>query len=365
MEIPTPKPEKKTKYETAAQKNLAVGPHYRVREWKTEFGLQIFMDGISGSSRMEPASDDDEGEEEEEEDNDEDEDEVEIVEAKPNKKVASKKPPAKATSNYKSAAKITTSDDESGAEERRDRASKKARVSLESGEDDESKKGKVKVEKKPKEKAEKKPEEKTKKKPRARAVKPGDAERGTAEEEEKIKQLKVSISLLLRHFDWSLILRRRQVRCGAVGNPRFFNGTTGAERTLTAVERISILDDILRGAGFNRSGGAMPSIQKCQEVGDRRALEKEMKVSSSCESPFSAFTFSLSLCRISREHQYSKRYERGKSESTTPSRRTSLPPLERMDRRRSLERSSVIRAVIPTEVDERWRSWTAGDVFEF
>ena len=152
------------------------------------------MKGISGSSRMEIASDDDEGEEEEE-DEGEDEDEVEIVEAKPKKKpVASKKPPAKATSNYKSAAKITTSDDESGAEERRDRASKKARVTLESDED-ESNKGKVKVEKKPKEKAEKKPKEKAEKKPRARAVKPGDAERGTAEEEEKIKQLKVSTSL--------------------------------------------------------------------------------------------------------------------------------------------------------------------------
>lgn len=68
------------------------------------------------------------------------------------------------------------------------------------------------------------------------------------------------------------------MRCVAVGNPRFFNGSTGAERTLTASERITILDDILRAAGFKRSG-ALPSLRECQEVGDRRALTKDMQVS--------------------------------------------------------------------------------------
>ncbi|GAA5964953.1 hypothetical protein JCM8115_007093 [Rhodotorula mucilaginosa] len=93
-------------------------------------------------------------------------------------------------------------------------------------------------------------------------LKPGDAPKGTDAEEDRIKKLKELAA--------------------AAGTSRPFTASTGAERTLTVSRRIEILEGVLEKLGLmavNKGDGdrRMPSLSKAKQVGEKRALEKEMQ----------------------------------------------------------------------------------------
>ncbi|BGP41739.1 hypothetical protein JCM10450v2_005805 [Rhodotorula kratochvilovae] len=116
-------------------------------------------------------------------------------------------------------------------------------------------KGKEKAkEGKAKEKAK---EGKAKKERKASEPKPGDAPKGVDEEEERIKKLKELLS--------------------AASGPRAFTAATGAERTLTVDRRTEILEGLLKTLGLPVKNGKLPSMGKAKEVGEKRALAKEMQ----------------------------------------------------------------------------------------
>ncbi|GAA5883912.1 hypothetical protein JCM16303_004694 [Sporobolomyces ruberrimus] len=101
-------------------------------------------------------------------------------------------------------------------------------------------------------------EKETKKKTKKEPVrKEGDAEKGTEQEEERIKKLKNLLKL--------------------AGTPRPFTVSTGSERTLSITQRTKILETLLSDLGLFKKGvsGRLPSESKAKEVGTRRELEKE------------------------------------------------------------------------------------------
>ncbi|KWU43507.1 hypothetical protein RHOSPDRAFT_34966 [Rhodotorula sp. JG-1b] len=95
---------------------------------------------------------------------------------------------------------------------------------------------------------------------KAPAPKPGDAPKGTDAEEARIKKLKELVT--------------------AAGTSRPFTASTGAERTLIVSQRIEILEGLLEKLGLlevNKRDKKLPSLSRAREVGEKRALEKEMQ----------------------------------------------------------------------------------------
>lgn len=81
----------------------------------------------------------------------------------------------------------------------------------------------------------------------------------------------------------SFVCDHKKTLLAAAGTPRPFTPTTGAERTFTPSARLTLLANLLTNLGLptpisTSTNGGLPSLAKCTEVGERRALEKEMKV---------------------------------------------------------------------------------------
>ncbi|KDE05473.1 hypothetical protein MVLG_04163 [Microbotryum lychnidis-dioicae p1A1 Lamole] len=92
------------------------------------------------------------------------------------------------------------------------------------------------------------------------APKEGDAEKGTDEEEARIKKLKGLVA--------------------ASGTARPFNASTGAERTLSVKARMYLLEGLLREAGLKCGSGLrgmLPSLAHAKKVGEKRELMREME----------------------------------------------------------------------------------------
>ncbi|SDA01494.1 BZ3500_MvSof-1268-A1-R1_Chr10-1g02722 [Microbotryum saponariae] len=92
------------------------------------------------------------------------------------------------------------------------------------------------------------------------APKEGDAEKGTDEEEARIKKLKGLVA--------------------ASGTTRPFNASTGAERTLSVKARTDLLEGLLREAGLKCGSGLrgmLPSLAHAKKVGEKRELMREME----------------------------------------------------------------------------------------
>ncbi|GAA5992575.1 hypothetical protein JCM5350_005922 [Sporobolomyces pararoseus] len=89
--------------------------------------------------------------------------------------------------------------------------------------------------------------------------KEGDAEKGTDEQEERIKKLKNLLKL--------------------AGTPRAFTPKTGPERTLSITRRFEILSSLLNDLGLkvtrDGSSGKLPSETRAKEIGKRREIEKD------------------------------------------------------------------------------------------
>ncbi|GAA6017072.1 hypothetical protein JCM10207_001476 [Rhodosporidiobolus poonsookiae] len=160
---------------------------------------------------------------------------------------------------YKSAEFVSDSDDSShDVESSRPMAKGKGRGSStpagdsDDGEEDKPKKGKKRKsgggekEKKPKAKKEKK----------APSVKEGDAPRGSEADEARITKLKALLT--------------------AASGPRAFTAATGAERKLSVDRRTEILEGLLGELGLPVVGGKLPQMAKAKEIGEQRALDKEM-----------------------------------------------------------------------------------------
>ena len=88
-------------------------------------------------------------------------------------------------------------------------------------------------------------------------------------------------------------MRAQQELVTLAGTSRPFTASTGAERTLTVSQRIEILEGLLEKLGLlaGKAGEKkLPSLSRAREVGEKRALEKEMQVRATI------FSLSLSLC---------------------------------------------------------------------
>ncbi|ORY77247.1 hypothetical protein BCR35DRAFT_305551 [Leucosporidium creatinivorum] len=175
---------------------------------------------------------------------------------KPKKRTPSKK--KKAEAKFKSKATISDSDDEGGSASGSGSGNvggASSSVHSEGESEEERKKSKSKGNGKKKDAGEKKQRKK-----REPKLKEGDAPKGSEEEEDRIVKLKA----LLTH----------------AGCLRPFNKETGAERTLSVSTRLARLEGLLNDLGLKCGSGVgskMPSEGKCKDVGEARALEKEMK----------------------------------------------------------------------------------------
>ncbi|GAA6002567.1 uncharacterized protein JCM10292_007732 [Rhodotorula paludigena] len=87
--------------------------------------------------------------------------------------------------------------------------------------------------------------------------KPGDAAKGSEEQEERVQKLK---DLL---------------KAAAAG--RVFTGATGAERTLSIERRLELLEGGLDSLGLPIKNGKLPSVGKAKAVGEKRLIEREMQ----------------------------------------------------------------------------------------
>ncbi|GAA5822845.1 hypothetical protein JCM3770_003196 [Rhodotorula araucariae] len=87
--------------------------------------------------------------------------------------------------------------------------------------------------------------------------KPGDAPKGTEEQEERIVKLKELLSV--------------------ASGRRAFTAATGAERTLSVSRRTEILEGLLKDLGLPVKNGKLPSMGSAKAVGEKRALAKEMQ----------------------------------------------------------------------------------------
>lgn len=244
---------------------------------------------------------DDNSAEEEEEASEQEEEEVEQIPAK--KRRISHSNNSKSKPTFKSKEFISDSDDSSNetapqiastskststsmsANAQAVPKKRKSTVVSESEDSDEVG-GKVMAKGKGKGKEKKSKEVKEKKPRKAPAAKPGDAAKGSDLEENRIKKLKVSTFYLphssfpypVTNTDPLLTTSLPQTLLAAAGLTRPFTPSTGAERTLSPSARLALLAGLLNELGLKTSASTLPSLAMCKEVGERKALEREMKV---------------------------------------------------------------------------------------